>query len=121
MTATSFEDLEVFQKAYKISLEIHKFSLTLPQIEQYAIADQIRRASKSVGANIVEGFAKQVQSRAEFRRYIFNAMGSSDEMRMWTRYCLDLSYINEETWKRWNDEYRILSKMLFVLAKKLGE
>ncbi len=38
-----FESLEVFQRAYKISLEIHKFSLKFPAIEQYAIADQTRR------------------------------------------------------------------------------
>ena len=97
MVAKSFEDLEVFQKAYKVSLEIHKATLEFPKIEQYAVADQIRRASKSVCANIVEGFAKQAQSKAEFRRFVLNALGSSDEMRMWIRYCLDLEYINEPT------------------------
>ena len=119
MTVKSFEELDVFKRAYRISLEIHKATLKFPTIEQYALADQIRRASKSIGANIVEGFAKQVFSKPEFKRYISNAMGSSDEMRMWVRYCLDLSYINEETWKRWSDEYKAISKMLFVLAKNL--
>ena len=48
----------MFQRAYKISLEVHRFSLTMPQIEQYALADQIRRASKSICANLAEGFGK---------------------------------------------------------------
>jgi four helix bundle protein len=56
---SSFEDLEVFQRAYRVSLEIHEQSLRFPKIEQYALADQVRRASKSICANIAEGFAKQ--------------------------------------------------------------
>jgi four helix bundle protein len=55
----SFEDLEVFQRAYRVSLEIHRASLSFPAVEQRALADQIRRASKSIGANIAEGYAKQ--------------------------------------------------------------
>ena len=48
----SFEDLEVFQRAYRISLEVHRTSLDFPAIEQFALGDQIRRASKSICANI---------------------------------------------------------------------
>ena len=54
-----FEDLEVFKRAYRIALEIHRQSLGFPAIEQQALGDQIRRASKSICANIAEGFAKQ--------------------------------------------------------------
>ena len=109
---SSFEDLDVFQRAYKISLEIHKVSMDFPQREQYGLGDQIRRASKSICANIAEGFAKQHHSKAEFKRYIIMAIGSSDEMRIWLRYCLDLSYITEETWTSWRDEYKQISRML---------
>ena len=109
---TSFEDLEVFQRAYRISLEIHRKSLEFPKREQYGLADQIRRASKSICANLAEGFGKQSQSSAEFKRFISMAVGSSDEMRVWLRYCLDLEYIDKETWQRWRDEYQEVSKML---------
>src|SRR6202140_536007 len=94
---SSFEDLEVFQRAYRVSLEIHKESLGFPKIEQYALADQIRRASKSICANIAEGFAKQRRSSAEYRRYLLMAIGSADEMCVWIRYCLDLNYVDEAT------------------------
>jgi four helix bundle protein len=40
-----FEDLDVFQRAYKVSLEVHRATLQMPRIEQYALADQVRRAS----------------------------------------------------------------------------
>jgi four helix bundle protein len=109
---SSFEDLEVFQRAYKVSLEIHKQSMDFPKREQFGLADQIRRASKSICANLAEGYAKQHHSKAEFKRYLIMAIGSSDEMRVWLRYCLDLSYITEATWKTWRDEYQEISKML---------
>ena len=69
----SFEDLEVFQRAYKVSLEIHKESLLFPQKEQYGLGEQLRRASKSICANIAEGFAKQGYSSKEFLRYIMKS------------------------------------------------
>ena len=109
---SSFEDLEVFQRAYRASLEIHKESLQFPKIEQYAMADQIRRASKSICANIAEGFAKQRRSSAEYRRYLLMAIGSADEMRVWICYCLDLDYIDGATSSRWREEYLAIAKML---------
>ena len=81
----SFEDLEVFQRAYRISLEIHRKSPEFPAIEQRALGDQVRRACKSICANVAEGFAKQGSSAAEFKRYLLMATGSSDEMRVWAR------------------------------------
>ena len=112
---SSFEDLEVFQRAYRVSLEIHKESLQFPKIEQYAMADQVRRASKSICANIAEGFAKQRRSSAEYRRYLLMAIGSADEMRVWIQYCLDLDYIDDVTSSRWRNEYVAIAKMLQVI------
>ena len=114
----NFEDLVVFKRAYRISLDVHKASLRFPQIEQRALGEQIRRASKSVCANIAEGFGKQRQSRAEFRRFVMMAMGSADEMRVWLRYALDLDYIEEEQWQAWRDEYQQIAKMLQGLVAK---
>ena len=115
----SFEKLKVFQRAYRVSLEVHRASLTFPSVEQFALAEQVRRASMSICANLAEGFAKQAMSKAEFRRYIAIALGSSDEMRVWIRYCRDLDYIDEQTWQRWRDEYQAVSKMLNGLRRKV--
>ena len=115
MKVSRFEDLEAFKKAYVISLEIHKASLEFPKLEQYGLADQMRRASKSICANIAEGFGKQSQSRAEFARYVQIAIGSADEMRVWIRYCLDLGYISQADWQRWREAYEEIAKMLMVL------
>ena len=96
-----FEELEVFQRAYRLSLEVHRASLELPRIEQFALADQLRRASKSICANLAEGFGRQAVSKPEFRRFVTMALGSADEMQVWTLYCRDLGYIGNDVAERW--------------------
>ena len=78
----SFEDLEVFQRSYRLSLDVHRTSLSFPGIEQHALGDQVRRASKSICANIAEGYGRQNRSKAEFKRFLAMAIGSADEMRV---------------------------------------
>ena len=120
MSVRSFEDLEVFQRAYRLSLAVHRRSLEFPKIEQYGLADQARRASKSICANVAEGFGKQRQSSAEFKRFLMIAMGWADEMRVWSRYCFDLGYIDEQTWEHWREEFCEIAKMLQGLISKSG-
>ena len=116
----TFEDLEVFQRAYRISLDLHQASLQFPKIEQHALADQIRRASKSICGNIAEGYGKRRRSGAEFKRYLLMAIGSADEMQVWLKYAADLKYIDQEIAERWRDEYRHIARMLQGLYSKLS-
>ena len=117
----AFEKLDVFQKAYRLSLEVHRQSLKFPLEEQYDLGRQVRKASKSICANIAEGFGKQRQSTAEFKRFLMIAMGLADEMRVWLRYCYDLGYIDKQKWLLWRDAYHEIAKMLQGLHKKSGQ
>ncbi len=119
--ARRFEDLEVFRRAYALSLEVHRMSLEFPRIEQFALADQVRRASKSICANLAEGFGKQRQSRSEFRRFVMIATGSADEMQVWTLYCRDLGYIDGKVAERWRGEYREIARMLQGLYRSVSD
>ena len=113
---SSFEDLEVFKRAYRASLDLHHASLQFPSIEQqHGMADQIRRASKSICANLAEGFGKQRRSGAEFKRYLLIAIGSADEMQVWLRYCADLNYMDRKACEAWRDEFRQIARMLQAL------
>jgi four helix bundle protein len=111
-TIRRVEDLDVFRRAYRLSLDLHRTSLELPRIEQFALADQLRRSSKSICANLAEGFAKQNYSAAAYRRYLLLALGSSDEAQLWLRYCIDLEYIEESTGRKWIDGCVEISRML---------
>ena len=119
--ARRFEDLDVFRRAYRLSLEVHRASLGFPRIEQWALADQVRRASKSICANIAEGFGKQRQSRTEFHRFIAMAIGSADEMQVWTLYARDLGYVDAEPAERWQSEYREIARMLQGLSRRSSD
>jgi four helix bundle protein len=100
--APTFENLEVFRRAYRISLDLHKASLKFPKLEQFGgLADQMRRASKSICGNIAEGYGKRRRSDAEFKRYLLMAIGSADEMQVWLQYCSDLDYIDQKTCAQW--------------------
>ena len=110
-------DLDVFKKAYALSLDVHHKSLRFPRVEQYGLAEQMRRASKSICVNLAEGYGKRRGSVMEFKRYIQIALGSTDEMVVWTRYCLDLGYISDELHDQWHSGYREVARMLQGLNK----
>jgi four helix bundle protein len=119
--SSTFEDLEVFRRAYRVSLDLHRASLQFPKVEQFAgLADQMRRASKSICGNIAEGYGKRRRSNAEFKRYLLMAIGSADEMQVWLRYCADLEYVDQKSCERWRDEYRQIARMLQGLYSNMS-
>ena len=120
MIRTTVADLQVFRRAYALSLEVHRASLAFPRIEQWALADQVRRASKSICVNLAEGYAKRAHSQAEFKRFLLIALGSSDEMQIWCEYCSDLGYLEQAVAMRWREEYVAISSMLQGLIRKVA-
>ena len=115
---SDIEDLEVYRKAYDRSLVLHIKSVQFPTFEQFNdIGDQLRRASKSICANLAEGFGKQSHSKAEFRRYISMAIGSADEMQVWLNYCIDLNYLPPSEGEQYRKQYKVIAKMLSGLYK----
>lgn len=112
-------DLAVFRRAYAAALEAHRIALTFPKYEQYDLASQLRRSSKSICANLMEGRGRQQGSKAEFRRFVLMALGSADECVLWCRFARDLGYLSEEQSKRLEQEFRGVAKMLNALVTKL--
>jgi four helix bundle protein len=120
--ARDVNSLEVFQRAYVVSLDIHRASLLFPKIEQFGgVADQIRRSSKSICALLVEGAGRQGDNNVEFRRYVRMAIGSADEAKLWCRYAEDLGYVEHDTAESWRATYTELARMLQGLLKHLSD
>lgn len=115
-------DLEIYRISYKLMMEIHKLTLSYPKIEQFSgIADQIRRSSKSITANIVEGYAKQTFYKNEFKKMLVYAIGSTDETILWIRVSKDLGYIDEKISNKLIKEYKILVKRLSVFTSSINK
>ncbi len=115
----SYERLQVYRKSYELALEIHKESLGFPKAEQYELSSQLRRASKSISANIAEGMGKQ-SSAAEVSRYIKIALGSCDEVRVWLSFSKDLGYIDLSRWEELKSAYEEVGRMLTGLVKRFA-
>ena len=113
-------ELDVFRRAYHLSLGIHRTSQGFPKNEQYGgLADQLRRSSKSVCALLAEGSGRQLASDPEFRRYVVMALGSLEETKLWCRYAVDLGYINADQAEAWQRECGEIGRMLGGLHKHL--
>ncbi len=75
----SFLDLEVYKESFQLSLEIEELLKTYPTSEKFLLADQMRRASRSIPAQLAEGYARR-ESIKDFQRYIRDCIGESNEM-----------------------------------------
>ena len=110
--------LKVFQLAYALSLEVHRASLGWPRAEQYGgVADQLRRATKSVCALLVEGAGRRDGSEAEWRRYLVMALGSADEASLWCEYAMDLGLSPGEQAQAWTTQCHEVARMLQGLLR----
>jgi len=74
----SYRDLEIYKISYDLTVEVHKFSLTLPQYEMYEEGSQVRKSSKGIPACIAEGYGRK-RYKAEFIKFLVYAHASCDE------------------------------------------
>ena len=111
-----FEKLDVFRKAYDLSLVVHRRSLGFPVLEQTELASQLRRSSKSICANIGEGMGKQASSK-DVIRFLRMAIGSCEETCIWLKYALDLGYLESREYQPLHDGYQEVGRMLSGLIK----
>lgn len=112
-----YHKLDVYQKAYRLALSIHKVTLQFPKLEQYELAQQLRRSSKSIPANIAEGMGKQ-ESAKEVSRFIRMAIGSCDESRVWLEFARDLGYMTIADQDRYDKRYCEVGRMLRGIQKR---
>jgi len=104
-------DLKVYQLAYKLAMEVFHLSKHFPREELYSLTDQIRRSSRSVAANIAEGFRKR-----RYPNMLVNKLTDSDgeatETQVWLDFALDCGYMSQDNRDRLTAGYEEVGKML---------
>lgn len=75
-----YKKLKIWQKARQLTIEIHQMSMKLPKFELYETGSQIRRSSKSIRSNIVEGYGRR-RYKAGFIKFLIYSHASVDETR----------------------------------------
>src|SRR5207302_3387880 len=89
-----FRDLKVYQLAYELAMEIFRESKSFPQEEKYSLTDQIRRSSRSVAANIAEGYRKK-QYLKMFVNKMADTDGEATETQVWiSRVTVDIYQVS---------------------------
>jgi len=111
----SYEDIEAYQRAMRLITAVHAIVKTLPGYEKHDLAAQMRRASKSVPANIAEGYARR-QSTKEFKHYLRMAMASANEMEVHLKIAGELGYLSREQVTEYAKEYNIIGRQLHRLS-----
>jgi four helix bundle protein len=110
----SFKDLIVYQKAYKLSMEIFEISKKFPKEEKFSLTDQIRRSSRSVTTCISESWARRRYVKS-FVNKLVDSLGEENETEVWLDYSFDCKYIMIETHERFLNGYEEVRKMLISM------
>ena len=106
----SYRDLNIYKLSYSLAIQIHKMSLTLPKYEMYEQGSQIRRSSKSIKDNIVEGYGRR-RYKAEFIRFLIFSHSSCDECISQINMISDIHF-KENPLTDLLDQYDILGRKI---------
>ena len=115
--ADRFQDLIVYQKATELALEIFKISTTFPKDEMFSLTDQLRRSSRSIGAQIAEAWAKRRYSR-HFISKLTDADGEAHETQHWLDTAVDCGYLSQPESERLKWEYDAVGRMINGMIAK---
>lgn len=113
----SFRDLNVYQNALDAAMEIYEISKSFPHEERFSLTDQIRRSYRSVYANIGEAWRKR-RYQAAFVSKLNDSEGEAAETQVWLDIALRTQLINENQWRKLNEQYEII---LGQLVKMINE
>ncbi len=110
-----FKSLKVYILAYKLAMEIYFITKSFPKEETYSLSDQIRRSSRSICANIGEGYRKRKYPK-HFSSKMTDADGECSETMVWLDFSRDCKYITVEKHKELHDQYLEVGRMLGGMA-----
>lgn len=111
----SFKELKVYQLAFEAAKIIFIISRNFPKEETYSLTDQIRRSSRSVCANIGEGYRKRLYPK-HFTSKMTDADGEATETTIWLDFALEFGYINQEDHNALHKKYEEIGRMLNSMA-----
>ena len=113
----NYKELKVWQKSYKLCLEIYRITAKFPKEERYGLTSQIRRSVVSIPSNIAEGYGRK--TTPEYIRFLYIAYGSNCELETQILLSGDLDYIKTGKLKVLREGIGEVERMLKALIKSL--
>jgi four helix bundle protein len=114
---SSFKDLRVYKLAFEVQQEIFETSKRFPGGERYALTDQVRRASRSVGANLAEAWQKR-RYVAHFVSKLTDADGEQAETQHWLDTATACNYVSEKEQEVLLEKCARIGQMLGTMIAK---
>jgi four helix bundle protein len=111
----SHRQLQVYQKAFDVAMRIFELSKTFPKEETFSLTDQVRRASRSVCANIAEAWRKRRYEKA-FVSKLSDAESEAAETQVWLEFAVACGYMARETATALYAAYEEVLRMLFTMS-----
>jgi four helix bundle protein len=115
----NYRDLQTWNKAHKLTLELYKISRHFPKEELYGVTSQLRRAASSIGANLAEGCGRQTNS--EFARFVRISMSSASELDYHLLLSHDLGFVDNDVYQRASRSLTEVRKMLASLLSTVED
>ena len=113
----SFRDLKVYQSAFKLQQEIFEISKGFPKEELYSLTDQIRRSSRSLGANVAEAWHKR-RYQAHFVSKLSDSDAEQAETQHWLDSAMACGYISHEKHNTLLEKCMKIGRMLGSMITK---
>ena len=113
----NYKDLKVWQKSYRLCLDLYRITKKFPKEERYGLTSQIRRSAVSIPSNIAEGYGKK--TTADYLRSLYIAYGSVCELETQVLLSGDLNYVNKENLVALKANTEEVERMLKALIKSL--
>lgn len=115
--AQSFRDLIVYKKSRQLQQEIFNLTKSFPRDETFSLTDQIRRSSRSIGANLAEAWAKRRYEK-HFISKLTDSDGEQMETQHWIETALDCEYVDQKTSAQLIDKCLEIGRMLGGMMEK---
>jgi four helix bundle protein len=107
----SYKDLEVYKRSFKLAMDIFWLTRKFPKEEIYSLTSQVTRSSRSISANITEGWAKR-RFENVFKQHLVHSLGSCAETENWIHFAFECQYIDEKVNENLLKEIDEIGKML---------
>lgn len=117
MNYNGYRDLNVYQGAYKLAMNIFQLTKKFPLEEKYSLVDQMRRSSRSVPANIAEAWKKRLYQKM-FISKLIDAAGEAGETEVWLDFSKDTGYLSSNDYDVLFSGYQDVQRMLNGMIEK---
>jgi four helix bundle protein len=114
---SSVRDLDVYRLSFDAAMEIFETSKNFPKEEKYSLIDQVRRSSRSVCANLAEGWRKR-KYKAVFVNKLSDAAQEAAETQTWLEFSIRCNYITHEQFEKLDKKYEVIFAMLNAMERK---